>query len=81
MASENVGDRTDGTFSAILLFAFSFCCIAVSAYRVCVFMTVPSQAMNSDVASAVLTRVDTRGTEQGAVISLGTLNQYRKFLL
>ena len=36
------------------------------------FMTVPSQAMNIGVASTVLTRVDTRGTEQVAVMSLVT---------
>jgi len=39
-----------------------------------VFMTVPPQAVNSGVASTVLTRVTTRGTEQDGVMSLGTLS-------
>jgi hypothetical protein len=37
-------------------------------------MTVPSQAMNSGVASTVLTRVITRDTVQGAVMYTQTLS-------
>ena len=79
--------QTDGTFSAIFLMRsasaalnqFSLTC---NAYRVWVFVTLPSKVMSSGVASTVLTRVYTRDTEQGAVMDIQTLSNvsvYRVF--